>query len=130
LAPNRPTLWSSLYVQKIHSSQYVLTNIYPEQSYNRKWTYTSTKAIREGNLLFLAASTECFAGSNDHFVVLVLLPRLVQFDGTTKNCAITQPCKHKVITQPSNKNIAQSRKAARAMQWRLYLRCQFTEYGI
>jgi hypothetical protein len=40
-------------------------------------------------VLFLAASTECSAGSNDHFVVLVvlvlvllvLLPSLVQFDG-------------------------------------------------
>jgi hypothetical protein len=32
--------------------------------------------------IFLAASTECSAGSNDHFVVVVLLlPRLVQFDG-------------------------------------------------
>jgi hypothetical protein len=28
---------------------------------------------------FLAASTECYADSNDHFVVVV--PSLVQFDG-------------------------------------------------
>jgi NhaP-type Na+/H+ or K+/H+ antiporter len=37
-----------------------------------------------GNLilnLFLAASTECSAGSNNHFVVGVGVPSLVQFDG-------------------------------------------------
>jgi hypothetical protein len=31
--------------------------------------------------LFLAASTECSAGSNDHFVVGGGVPSLVQFDG-------------------------------------------------
>jgi hypothetical protein len=55
----------------------------------------------------------CTAGSNDHFVVV--LPRLVHFDGSTQQggatvqylyCAITQPCKHIVITQPSNTNSA------------------------
>jgi hypothetical protein len=30
---------------------------------------------------FLAASTECSAGSNDHFVVGGGVPSLVQFDG-------------------------------------------------
>jgi hypothetical protein len=35
-----------------------------------------------GTLDFLAASTECSAGSNDHFVVGVgAVPSLVQFDG-------------------------------------------------
>jgi hypothetical protein len=50
-------------------------------------------------LLFLAASTECSAGSNDHFVVGVgAVPSLVQFDGRPlgganfQHCAITQPC--------------------------------------
>jgi hypothetical protein len=33
------------------------------------------------NNAFLAASTECSAGSNDHFVVGVVVPSLVQFDG-------------------------------------------------
>jgi hypothetical protein len=35
------------------------------------------------NIAFLAASTECSAGSNDHFVVVVVVvvPCLVQFDG-------------------------------------------------
>jgi hypothetical protein len=34
------------------------------------------------SLMFLAASTECSAGSNDHFVVGVgAVPSLVQFDG-------------------------------------------------
>jgi hypothetical protein len=57
--------------------------------------------------IFLAASTECSAGSNDHFVVGVGVgvPSLVQFDGRPlgganfQHCAITQTC-NATITQP------------------------------
>jgi hypothetical protein len=59
---------------------------------------------------FLAASTECSTGSNDHFVVVVGgggVQSLVQFDGRPlggasfqyKHCAITQHC-NATITQP------------------------------
>jgi hypothetical protein len=42
---------------------------------------TTCQSLNPKQVLFLAASTECYAGSNDHFVVvLVLLPSLVQFD--------------------------------------------------
>jgi hypothetical protein len=45
---------------------------------------SSMKDIRYNLLPFLAASTECSAGSNDHFVVGGgggAVPSLVQFDG-------------------------------------------------
>jgi hypothetical protein len=80
---------------------------------------------------FLAASTECSAGSNDHFVVGVV-PSLVQFDGRPLgganfqyyHCAITQPCnlatqqsrnlaRNRTITQPCNLATQQSRNLAR-----------------
>jgi hypothetical protein len=58
--------------------------------------------VKLDNFPFLAASTECSAGSNDHFVVVVVVvvvvvPCLVQFDGRPlgganfQYCAITQP---------------------------------------
>jgi hypothetical protein len=40
---------------------------------------TKSQEIATRHCPFLAASTECSAGSNDHFVVVVV-PSLVQFD--------------------------------------------------
>jgi hypothetical protein len=67
--------------------------------------------LHEDDLLsrrrFLATSTECSAGSNDHFVVGVLgVPSLVQFDGRPLGCANFQ-YKHCEITQPFNATITQ-----------------------
>jgi hypothetical protein len=43
----------------------------------------STEFLESPTREFLAATTECSAGSNDHFVVgvVVVVPSLVQFDG-------------------------------------------------
>jgi hypothetical protein len=41
----------------------------------------------QGTTNFLAASTECSAGSNDHFVGGGAVPSLVQFDGWPLGCA-------------------------------------------
>jgi hypothetical protein len=81
---------------------------------------------------FLAASTECSAGSNDHFVVgakaAAAVPSLVQFDGRPlgganfQHCATLQRKNHatlhateqsrnlarnRTITQPCNTTITQ-----------------------
>jgi hypothetical protein len=85
-------------------------------------------------VIFLAASTECSAGSNDHFVGGGVVPSLVQFDGRPLggtnfqyyHCAIWQPCNatlhatlhatlqhnnhatfNATITQPCNTTITQ-----------------------
>jgi hypothetical protein len=69
-----------------------LTNVYPNNkkntNNNNKVKSKPLRASLAGKNLsrlwvrkrFLAASTECYAGSNDHFVVVVV-PSLVQFDG-------------------------------------------------
>jgi hypothetical protein len=72
----------------------------------------SSQAVR-----FLAASTECSAGSNDHFVVVV--PSLVQFDGSiaqSRNLATLQRNNHATLhATEQSRNLAtqQSRNLQR-----------------
>jgi hypothetical protein len=65
------------------------------------------------SLKFLAASTECSAGSNDHFVVgagaAAAVPSLVQFDGRPLGGANFQHC---ATLQRNNHATEQSRNLA------------------
>jgi hypothetical protein len=71
------------------------------------------KIGREKNLqkifCFLAASTECSAGSNDHFVVGISIAQsrnlaTQQSRNLARNRTITQPCTT-TITQPSTQQL-------------------------